>query len=119
MARSDDAWNAHDPDSLAGLFVADGTLVTPDGRLVEGRAALRELYASPGPTKQTTSTSELVSVKVIGDGLAVIDATQTLRGPGVELLGASEARLFAVIRESDDGWRFVAARPSVPGRATR
>lgn len=113
LEAHDAGWNAHDPEQLAGLFVADGTLVTPTGTRVEGHDALVELFASPGPTKQTTSVTRVESVQFLEDDLVILDAHQTLSGPGVERLGASEARLTAVLRLVDGEWRFVAARPSV------
>jgi uncharacterized protein (TIGR02246 family) len=105
----DAAWNAHDPDALASLFVDDAVLVTPVGRRVEGRAALRELFASPGPTKQTSSSSEVDSVRPIDDATVLFTATQTLSGPGVEQLGSSRAQLVALARRDGDEWKLVEA----------
>src|SRR5262245_4433781 len=64
-AEHDAGWNAHDPDALAALFVDDAVAVIPSGRRVEGRAALRELFAEPGPTKSTTSRSQIDSVRAL------------------------------------------------------
>ena len=113
LEAHDAGWNAHDSDHLADLFVADGTLVTPTGTRVQGREALAELFASPGPTKQTTSVTKVEAVQFLADDMAIVDARQTLSGPGVEQLGSSEARLTAVLRLVDGQWRIVAARPSV------
>lgn len=111
------AWNAHDADGLAAQFADDGTLVTPTGNRVAGRDAIRQVMASPGPTKQTQSRVELDGVQWLGEGLAVVDATQTLTGPGVDQLGTDRAKLVAVVRRDADGWQFVAARPfPVQGR---
>jgi uncharacterized protein (TIGR02246 family) len=109
----DDAWNAHDPTALAALFADDGTLVTPRGDHIQGRDALEVSFAEPGPTKQTQSSARLDRVQWLADDLALIDATQTLSGPGVARIGASEAKLVAVARRIDETWRFVAARPIV------
>jgi uncharacterized protein (TIGR02246 family) len=113
LEAHDASWNAHDPQRIAELFVQEGTLVTPVGTRVEGREALAELFASPGPTKQTTSVTRVDAVQFLGDDLALIDAHQTLSGPGVEQLGSNEARLTAVVRRVDGQWLFVAARPFV------
>jgi uncharacterized protein (TIGR02246 family) len=110
----DAAWNAHDPDALAGLFVADGTLVTPTGTRVEGLQALRANFAAPSPTKQTTSSTEVLGVQPVDDDLAVIDVRQTLSGPGVETLGTDQAHAVLVVRAVDGTWKIVSARPYIP-----
>lgn len=109
----DTAWNAHDPAALAALFADRGTLVTPRGNRIEGRAALRDSLGEPGPTKETSSSSRLDAVQWLAEDLALIDASQTLSGPGVEVLGVAEAKLVAVVQRIDGEWRFVAARPHV------
>ena len=113
VAAHDAAWNAHDPDDLAALFVEDATLVTPTGARVEGNAALRQMFASPGPTKSTTSTTTIEAVQWLDDNLALVDARQSLDGPGVEMLGASQARAVLVVRKDAGQWKIVAARPFV------
>ena len=110
----DAAWNAHDPDQLVSLFAQGGTLVTPMGTRVEGLAALRESFAAPGPTKQTTSQTEITGVQHFGEGYVVIDARQRLSGPGVEALGVDSACVVLVARVIDGEWKLVSARPYVP-----
>lgn len=116
IAEHDRAWNAHDPDALAALFVADGSLITPAGEQVQGRPALRALFASPGPTKQTRSRCQLDGVRFLAHDLALIDVTQTLSSPSADMDG-KRARLVAVARQEGGQWRFVAARPFVLGAA--
>ena len=110
----DSAWNAHDPDQLVALFEAEATLVTPSGTRLQGADALRESFAAPGPTKQTTSTTVVDGVQSLGNDLVLIDATQTLSGPGVEVLGTDTARVVIVARASAGSWKIVSARPFVP-----
>lgn len=112
----DTAWNAHDPSALAGLFAPQGTLVTPTGNRLEGHDALQASFAQPGPTTQTQSASQIDGVQWLADDLVLVDARQTLSGPGVEMLGVSEANLVAVLRRVDGDWKFVAARPYIPAR---
>lgn len=114
LAAHDAAWNAHDPERLTDVYTADGTLVTPGGTRAEGRDALLEVFSSPSPTKQTQSKTKLDAVQWIADDLVVIDATQTLTGPGAEQLGVHEAKLTAVAQFVDGEWKLVVARPFVP-----
>lgn len=114
VADHDAAWNAHDPAALANLFVEDATLVTPDGRVVEGRDALLETFDARGPTKQTTSTVRVDSVRSLVDTVALVSATQTLTGPGVEDLGSARARIVAVATERDGEWRFAVVQVVAP-----
>lgn len=114
----DAAWNAHDPDALAALFVDQAVVVTPVGRRVEGRAAVRELFAEPGPTKQTTSSSRVDSVRAIDGEHAFVTMTHTLSGPGVEQIPSPQARLVGLARRSDRSWQLVEAHVfPMPGKA--
>jgi len=112
LVEHDRAWNAHDPAALTALFVEDGSLITPAGKRVQGHAALRAMFASPGPTKQTSSSCVLDGVRFLTPELAFIDATQTLSSALPEMDG-KRARLVAVARNVGGAWRFVEARPFV------
>lgn len=114
LSEHDAAWNAHDADAMAALFTEDATLIAPNGRRIESRASLRELFASPGPTKQTTSRTRLDALQWLAADVVLIDATQTLEGEGVAMLGSPIAHLTAVARREGDGFRVMAARVTVP-----
>ena len=111
MVAHDNAWNAHDPDAMVALVTEDATVIAPQGKRVQGHEALRELYASPGPTKQTTSRTRIDSVQWLTEDIALVDATQSLSGPGVAMMGVSEAHVVAVAKRVDGQWRFSAVRP--------
>lgn len=111
VAAHDAAWNAHDAAALAALFAPEASLVTPRGTRAEGSTAIERIFAQPGPTHQTESRSKLEAVQWLDDDFAVVDVHQTLSGPGVEILGASEAKLVAVVGRFDGDWKLLAARP--------
>lgn len=111
LEAHDEAWNAHNPDAMTALYTPEASVVTPTGKRYEGTDALHECFAAPGPTKQTTSSTRLDAVQWLGPDVALIDATQTLSGPGVEVLGVGEAHLIGVVERRDGAWKFAAARP--------
>lgn len=109
----EDAWNAHDAEAHAALFLPEATLVTPMGSRVSGRGDILAMFSSPGPTKQTSTEIEIEAIEILGPDLVFFDAVQTLSGPGTEAVG-TQARLAAVARRVDGEWRLLAARPCVP-----
>jgi uncharacterized protein (TIGR02246 family) len=120
FAEFDSAWNAHDAARLAELFVVDGNCVTPRGRRAVGRAALTEMFAAPGPTKATTSSSHADSARPVGPDLAFVSGSQTLSGPGVEQLGSSRGGMVGLARQVDHKWRFVEVHAfALPEHASR
>lgn len=109
ISAHDAAWNKHDAKALASLFTGDATVVTPAGRRAVGDAAILAMFAEPGPTKKSTSSTRVVAVQKIADDLVLVDAVQSLQGMPE---GPAEATLIAVLRRgADGGWRFVSARP--------
>ena len=53
VLRAADAVDGGDAQGFAALFVSDGTLVRPDGSVLQGRAAIAQTYASRDPDRLT------------------------------------------------------------------
>src|SRR5687767_1942614 len=50
------AWNKHDAKAIAAVFAEDADMVSPDGKLHSGRAAIEKAFADDhgGPMSQST-----------------------------------------------------------------
>ena len=53
VLRAADAVDGGDAQGFAALFVPDGTLVRPDGSVLQGRAAIAQAYAARDPDRLT------------------------------------------------------------------
>ncbi len=62
VLQAADAVDRADAPAFAALFVADGTLVRPDGSLLQGRAAIAAAYAA---RDQDRLTQHLVSNQLV------------------------------------------------------
>ena len=112
LADQDAAWSKHDAAAFAALFTDDATCVSPMGTRATGKTELVALFSQPGPTKKTSSSTVLLAVQALSADLFLVDARQTLSGPGVAELGGNTANLTAVVKRVDGKMRFVAARPT-------
>jgi uncharacterized protein (TIGR02246 family) len=110
VAKLDAAWNAHSPEQFVALYDDDSVLVPPSGKRVVGKRALFALHAGKGPTKKTTSSHEVTAIQWLDDDLVMVDAVQTLKGPGVKKLPGNQATITAVLRRDGAGWKMVSAR---------
>lgn len=59
------AMQAHDADAIAAFYADDGLFVQPDDKVVAGRAAVRDLYATA-----MKSAKPVTGGAIAGDGLA-------------------------------------------------
>jgi uncharacterized protein (TIGR02246 family) len=105
----DAAWNEHNAEKQVALFAQGGVLVTPTGTRAEGRAELLKVSGGKGPTGQTTSLSHIDGIQDLGQGLVVVDLTQTLEGPGTQVVG-TKAQAVAVLREEGDAYKALSVR---------
>lgn len=113
------AWAAHDPDSLAALWVPDGDLVNPMGQTARGRAELARLFREEHTTymKGTGLNVKVTATRVLGPGLALVDCDAHLTGvktPDGKAMPPFKHLVVAVVAKGEEGWRFVSARLSVP-----
>ena len=53
VLRAADAVDGGDAQGFAALFMPDGTLVRPDGSVLQGRAAIAQAYANRDPDRLT------------------------------------------------------------------
>jgi uncharacterized protein (TIGR02246 family) len=105
------AWDHHDPERLAALWIDDGVLNHPWGWRAVGRDAVRELLAKEHGLSMAVSSLELFDVEVdhVQSDVAVVDVDGVLhdvRAPHGRLYDLSH-HLSAVLTRADAGeWRI-------------
>jgi uncharacterized protein (TIGR02246 family) len=106
-----DMWKTNDGNSVAELFVADGSLVNPFGQRADGRNDIAAMYSDyfTGMLQGTTTTATLSAVRYVAPDYAFIDAEQIIFGPDESLLLA--VHLAALLRCQGDSWQFADSRP--------
>jgi uncharacterized protein (TIGR02246 family) len=103
------AFDKHDANAVAGLFLPEAKLITEDGDVIEGRAAIAGVFAdlfAANPEAKIVVTVD--SIKLIGSDMAVeVGSTRMTPGPGVE----PEISKYTVIHLKRDGkWLMALAR---------
>jgi uncharacterized protein (TIGR02246 family) len=111
------AWNKHDAKAIAAVFAEDADMVTPDGQLHSGRAAVEKAFAADhaGAMRQSTLYVLKEPVRFPTPDTAVSDAEVEVRdvvGPdGTK----STAKLVVtnVWKRANGKWWVFASRPHV------
>lgn len=82
VLQAADTVDRADAPAFAALFVADGTLVRPDGSLLQGRAAIAAAYAARDPDRLTQHLvcNQLVTLQP--DGAAALVRSKVLLWSG-------------------------------------
>jgi uncharacterized protein (TIGR02246 family) len=109
------AWNAHDPERMAALWVEDGDVINPFGRAAKGRDEVRRLFADEqaGPMRQSRHEMRVESVRMVGD-LALVDLKSTItgiRGEDDRAYPPLNLHIFNVMTRRDGEWMIISARP--------
>jgi uncharacterized protein (TIGR02246 family) len=105
------AFDKHDADAIAALFVPDGKLITEENQVIEGRKAIAAVFAeqfAENPQSKIKITVE--SIKFIGSDLALeVGSTVVNNGPDEE---PDLSRYTAVHIKRDGKWLMAMARDS-------
>ena len=105
------AWAANDADAFAARYADDATVVLPGGVFHQGREEVRRYLAAAfaGPLRAPPRSTSRSSVRLVGDGTAVVVSRSGFRLPGEETLPADRLRRATwVLSRRDDGWRVEA-----------
>lgn len=121
-----EAWNARDPDTIAGLFDEDAEFVNVVGLWWHDREAIRRAHAYGLTRIFDRSTLRLGAVRVrpLADDIAVVHARMHLTDQtpvGEVARPQPRTNIFTfVVHRTDEGWRCVAAQNTdvVPGMET-
>ncbi len=103
------AFDKHDADAIAALFLPDAKVITEDGTEIEGRKTIAELFANQFAENPDTKIEVNVdSIKFVGSELAFeVGRTKTTSAPGE----APELSCYTVVHVKRDGkWMMALAR---------
>jgi uncharacterized protein (TIGR02246 family) len=102
------AWDAHDADAFADLFIEDGSLIMP-GVYKTGRDEIRKFMAAgyAGPYKGTSVTGTPLDVKRLGTASVALVTVGGVLAPGEKEVSTEQAIRASWILVKDDGtWRL-------------
>jgi uncharacterized protein (TIGR02246 family) len=119
-AAFDDAYNAHDPESIAAMFAENGELVI-DERAIVGRDAIREAFAAHfAEFPESSIRTEIDAIRLPSPMVAIEEGrTVALRSADEP---AIERQYVMVHARSGDAWTIASVReeapePETPGEA--
>lgn len=124
------AWNRGDAVAYSRHFAADGTFTNIAGQFFVGYEAFLKQHEVifAGRFKQTTLQQDVVSLKFVGPGVAVVEVLTSVAGvaagqlaPGTtaDASGRLRTRLLQVVAKQDGAWKVVAyhnvdVKPGIP-----
>jgi uncharacterized protein (TIGR02246 family) len=101
-----DAFHARDLDAMMGLFEPKAVWVSQDGDVASGVDEIRKVFSGFMASDATFETERCQVVET--DGIALLSAAWTLRGPDSEVSG----RTADVLRRQPDGqWLYLIDSP--------
>jgi uncharacterized protein (TIGR02246 family) len=113
----DSNYAAKNANAMAQLYAEDGTLVSPGGKIITGRAALREYYEQRFGSGAKEHHIHVIEAGAQGNGgFSIADfSVQVPSGDGT--FHQESGHIMAVYVKSADGWHFRAVEPStVPAK---
>jgi uncharacterized protein (TIGR02246 family) len=112
----DTNYAAKNADAMAQLYAEDGMLVSPAGKIIKGRAALKEYYEKRFGSGAKEHQIHVIDASAQGNGgFSIADfSVQVPKGDGTFRL--ESGHIMAVYVKESDGWHFRAVEPSVPSK---
>lgn len=111
--RYDSNYAAKNADAMAQLYAEDGTLVSPAGKLIKGRAALKEYYEKRFSTGAKDHHIHVIDAGAQGNGGFSIAEFSVEVPKGDGTFRQETGHIIAVYAKDGDGWHFRAVEPSV------
>lgn len=109
-------WNAHAMERLADIFAPDADFVNVIGMRMKGVEQIVGVHVAlhEKRMRQTTLTSDEVSVRFLAPSVAVVHDTWTLTGdpgaPGWKIGDQRRGILLHVMQKTGAGWRIAASQ---------
>ena len=110
-------WMEGDARACADLYTVDGDALGVDGTMLRGRDAIAHYYSAVMSDKYSgliVRNLETTSLRALGPGLALLDATWEV-GPSGDHSRTPVMASF-VVTLSDGSWKISAARLMVPAQ---
>ncbi|WP_220444893.1 SgcJ/EcaC family oxidoreductase [Paraburkholderia sp. DHOC27] len=109
----DSNYAAKNADAMAQLYAEDGTLVSPAGKLIKGRPALRQYYEARFSSGAKEHHIHVIDANAQGNGgFSIAEfSVQVPQGDGT--FRQESGHIMAVYVKDSDGWHFRAVEPSV------
>lgn len=109
------AWSHSDANGIAALFAPDADFVNPWGTYAAGRQEIAAFYeaAFQNGFAGSKGEAEIVAVRELSPGLAIIDAQWRISGakmPDGTPRPDEKGILACVVGEASAGWRILALR---------
>ena len=116
------AWNRHDMDEFASLFVSDANFVNVVGVWWKNRSEIEAAHRATHETmfRDSRLEGDVSSVVELAPGLASVHYVWTLTGasaPDGSPAGPRKGILLLIVQEGQSGWRIKVAQNTdiVPG----
>jgi uncharacterized protein (TIGR02246 family) len=109
--RVNEAWASGDADAFAAAYTESGTMALSGDRYFRGRADIqaRMSMAFAGPLKGTRLAGEIVDLRLLAPGVAVLATEGGILAPGEEQVVWERAlRATWVVVEQDGDWLIAA-----------
>jgi uncharacterized protein (TIGR02246 family) len=112
----DSNYAAKNADAMAQLYAEDGMLVSPAGKVIKGRAALKDYYEKRFGSGAKEHHIHVVDADAQGNGgFSIAEfSVQVPKGDGT--FRQESGHIVAVYVKSSDGWHFRAVEPSVAAK---
>lgn len=106
------AFNAKDPEAIAGLFTENGEISDPGGEeLISGRGQIAAHYADLFAVESAPSLAiEVRSVRLVAPNLAIEDGTAHFTAPGTNAPPRSTAYTAVLMKTDGDVWQIASTR---------
>jgi uncharacterized protein (TIGR02246 family) len=112
-----ETWNRGKPEEIAGLFMADGTLVIPTGSEIQSRDQIQKTISEKraGVLKETTLSNTVDQVTRPDENTALVQGTYKLEGIKVLGVSTNSTGSYKIRQVKRDGRWFI-SRAEVIGR---
>ena len=112
------AWAAGDVDAFAALYAPDATVVLPGGAYLQGRDAIHAFTAAgfAGPLRGSTTANNDVQVRMITDGVAIVNSLGGTTMAGETEIAADRLRRATWVLSPRDGNWLIDAYTTCPTR---